>query len=43
MLIETAINGRAEFIITGDPHLLKLKKFKDVKIITAKEFLEISD
>ena len=28
------------YIITGDSHLLNLKEFKGIKIITAKEFFE---
>ncbi len=41
MLLECATESKAYFIITGDKHLLKLKEFKGIKIITAKEFLEI--
>ena len=40
IIIETAIVGGADFIISGDPHLLNLKGFARVKIVTAKEFLE---
>lgn len=43
MHLETAIAGDAEYIVSGDPDLLELKKFRNIKIITAKEFLnEIS-
>lgn len=38
--IEIAVEAKAQFIITGDQHLLKLKKFKEIKIITAKQFME---
>ncbi|HIH31895.1 TPA: putative toxin-antitoxin system toxin component, PIN family [Candidatus Woesearchaeota archaeon] len=37
--IEAAIEGKADFIITNDKHLLKIKQFRNVKIITPKEFL----
>ncbi len=39
-VLECAIAAGAEFIITGDKHLLKLKKFRGISIITAKEFLQ---
>lgn len=39
-ILECAIAGKASFIITGDSDLLQLKKFRQVKIRTAKEFLE---
>jgi putative PIN family toxin of toxin-antitoxin system len=37
--INVAVAGKAEYIITNDKHLLKIKQFRAVKIITAKEFL----
>lgn len=40
-ILETAVVGNAELIISGDPHLLKLKHYLHIKIITASEFLEI--
>lgn len=40
MIIETAIAGNADYIITGDPDLLNLKEFRGIKIITARAFLE---
>ncbi len=40
VMIETAIVGRADYIISGDPHLLNLKEFTGIKIVTAKEFLK---
>jgi len=40
IILEAAIESKADYIITGDKHLLKLKKYKNTKIITAKEFLE---
>jgi len=38
--IETALDAKAEYIISGDKHLLLLKKFRDIRILRAKEFLE---
>ena len=30
-----------DFIITNDNHLLKLKKFEDIRIISPKEFISL--
>jgi predicted nucleic acid-binding protein len=38
--IEAAMAGKAKLIVSGDNHLLELKSFKDISIITAKEFLK---
>ena len=40
-IVECAIDSKSDYIITGDPHLLRLKEFKEIRIVTAKEFLEI--
>ena len=40
-ILETAIVGNVQFLISGDPHLLKLKEFARVRIVTASEFLGI--
>lgn len=37
--IETAIAGEAKLIVSGDNHLLELKSFRDISIITAREFM----
>jgi len=37
--LEVAINGRADYLITGDNDLLVLRPFQDVKIMTVNEFL----
>lgn len=39
-VLECAFDGKADFIVTGDPDLLILKEFKGIKIVTVKEFLE---
>ncbi len=36
-----AQKGEADFIVTGDQHLLKLKNYKGLKIVTPKMFLNI--
>lgn len=38
-LIECAVEGKAEYIVSGDPHLLNLKNYQDVKIISPAEFI----
>ena len=39
LFINMAIDGAARIIIGGDSHLLKLKRYKEVEIIKAAEFL----
>ncbi|MBS3119404.1 putative toxin-antitoxin system toxin component, PIN family [Candidatus Woesearchaeota archaeon] len=38
-ILECAASCKADYIITGDNHLLDLKEFRETKIITPKEFL----
>ncbi|MBI4159895.1 putative toxin-antitoxin system toxin component, PIN family [Candidatus Wolfebacteria bacterium] len=38
-IIECAVAGRAHFIVSGDRHLLDLRKHGGAKIVTAREFL----
>ncbi len=39
-IIECALTANADFIVTGDSHLLKLFRFKKTRIQTPKEFFE---
>ncbi len=39
--VETALEGDADFIVTQDKHLLKLKDYQGIKVITPEEFLKI--
>jgi len=39
-VLECAIDGKADYIVTGDKHLLEIRKFKSIKIITVSEFLK---
>jgi putative PIN family toxin of toxin-antitoxin system len=41
IILECAIEGNVDYIVSQDKHLLKLKEFKDIKIITPEEFLKI--
>lgn len=38
-VLECAVEGRAEWIISGDKHLLSLKEFRGVQIVRVAEFL----
>ena|SRR3989344_3410852 len=40
-ILECAIQAKADYIISGDKkHVLSLKKFKNIPIVSAKEFLD---
>lgn len=39
MILETAVGGKCEFIITGDNDLLSLKTFQSIKIVSPKEWV----
>lgn len=38
-ILEAAVNGNAEAIITGDQDLLILKEFEKIKMLTPQDFL----
>lgn len=38
IFLECAGHGRASYIVSGDDHLLKLKVFQGIKIVTARDF-----
>ncbi len=42
-VLECAIDGRADYIVTGDRDLLELGFFKEIKIIKVAELLELID
>lgn len=41
VIINTAYDGKADYIVSGDDDLLRIKKFKDIKIVTVAEMLKI--
>ena len=41
IVLECALEGNANYIISSDPHVLKLKEFKGIKIVNPKEFLDL--
>jgi predicted nucleic acid-binding protein len=40
MVIDTAINGNADIIVSGDKDLTDIEKYKNIKILSAKQFLD---
>lgn len=39
--INCAVEGEADYIVSGDEHLLSLKHYKEIQIISAADFLKI--
>ena len=37
--LEAALAGKVDFIVSGDNHLLELKSFREIPMVTAKEFI----
>jgi len=37
--IEAAIAGKANLIVSGDTHLLEIKSFQKIQVVTAREFV----
>ena len=37
--IECAVTNKADYIISGDNHLLNLREYRNIKILSPKEFL----
>jgi putative PIN family toxin of toxin-antitoxin system len=42
-VLECAVAGKAEYIVSGDRHLLKLGSFQGISIVTAREFMEAAE
>ncbi|MBI5392751.1 putative toxin-antitoxin system toxin component, PIN family [Candidatus Woesearchaeota archaeon] len=41
IILECAISGNVDYIISHDKHLLNLNNYNNIKIITAREFLKL--
>ena len=41
MIVACAVEGNADYVVSGDPHLLKLGRFESVRIISPAEFVGI--
>ncbi len=39
-ILECAADGRADLIVTGDKEMLRLKDYKDIKIISLRSYVE---
>jgi len=40
-VLECALEAHAQVIVTGDSHLLKLHPYREISILTPKQFLEV--
>lgn len=40
--IECAMEGEADYIVSGDEHLLDLKHYKGIQIVSVNDFLELT-
>jgi putative PIN family toxin of toxin-antitoxin system len=43
VVLATAVAGKADIIVTGDDDLLALKKFRGIRILSPRKFLEFLD
>jgi putative PIN family toxin of toxin-antitoxin system len=43
IFLACAIDGQADLIVSGDRHLLNLRDYHDIPILTARQFLEELD
>lgn len=41
MVIACGVEGKADYIVSGDPHLLKIKQYSDVQIVSPAEFVRV--
>lgn len=42
-IVACALEAGADYIISGDPHLLNLKHYRNIQIVTPKAFLKVLD
>lgn len=40
-IIECAVEGKAEYVVSGDAHLLEMREYEGIKIMTPSRILEI--
>lgn len=40
-ILECAVAGGADYVVSGDHHLLDLGRYRDIRIVTARQFLSI--
>jgi len=39
--VECAVEGEADYLVSGDDHLLRLGAYEDVRIVTPREFVDV--
>jgi putative PIN family toxin of toxin-antitoxin system len=42
-ILECAITGKADYIVSGDKHLLRLGSYRGISIVTAREFMDAAE
>lgn len=42
-VLECAVAGEADYIVSGDRHLLKLGSYQGISIVTARQFIETAE
>jgi len=40
-ILNAALDGNADYIVSGDRHLLKLRRFRGIKIVKPKEMMDV--
>ncbi len=40
-ILECAVGGDADYLVSGNKHLLEVREFQGIKIVTSKQMLEI--
>jgi uncharacterized protein len=41
MILECAVEAKADYVVSGDNHLLKLERFEDIPILSPAQFLDV--
>jgi uncharacterized protein len=41
VILECAVEARVDYVVSGDSHLFKLKRFEDTPILSPAQFLKI--
>lgn len=41
MVVNTALDGEADYIVSGDKHLKRLRRFKEVRILSPRTFMAV--
>jgi putative PIN family toxin of toxin-antitoxin system len=41
LILDCAVTAKAQYLVTGDAHLLRLQRFQEVAILTPQHFIEV--